>query len=55
MRSLGWALVQYDWVLIHEEIRTQTHTEGWPREETERCPYLQYVLEIASRQKIGAL
>ena len=37
MRSCGWALIQYDWCLYkEEEIRTQTHTEGSPCEDTGR-------------------
>ena len=33
--SLGWVPIQCDWC-PYEEIRTQTLTEGWPREDTGR-------------------
>lgn len=35
MKSLGWVPIQCDWC-PYEEIRTQTLTEGWPREDTGR-------------------
>lgn len=36
MRSLGWALIQTCLVTLKGEVRTQTHTEGRPREDTGR-------------------
>lgn len=37
LRSVGWALIQYDWwPNKKEEIKTPTDTEGRPRESTGR-------------------
>ena len=37
MRSLGWALIQYDWCPYKKEkFGNETHTQGRRREETQR-------------------